>query len=442
MGEIGMKQYKFISVVLLSILLISIGNMTISATTAGIQNDHNLEAIQAARNYHLAEELFLHDFNEKLTRQELAMLMITMLEKLSYKNIKTVAQVMQIFYEYNDKPLPTSIYVPYIYLASKAGIVESISKNKFNPHGLVTRQMFASVLFRAIILAKPLKNYFIRDDIKFTDDKKIYDWARPGIIFAVKNKYMFVTTKNEINPRGYITREQALEIIYNVLIKENAVPALTVDQVKRAKGELPLILVKGKDQKWGYSDGAGKVVIKTQFDSAKDFSEGVAAVNMNGKWGFTDSAGNILVKPEYDRVHDFHNGYAAVTSGTKFGYVDNTGKVILKLQYLSDNEFLTDLYDFSNESSFVKLEFNKYRLIDKAGKALYKQGITYARHFSEGLAAIKVNNKFCYINNKGKVVIKLDAEVTTAGDFHDSRAVICMNNSLYHYIDKKGKILK
>lgn len=437
-----MKQYKFISVVLLFILLISISNITIAATSDGILNNHNLEAIQAARNYHLAEELFLHDFNEKLTRQELSMLMIIMLEKLSYKNIKTVAQVMQIFYQYRDKPLPNSIYVPYIYLASKSGIVESVSKNKFNPYGLVTRQMFASVLFKAIILAKPLKNYFIKDDVKFTDDKKIYDWARPGIIFAVKNKYMFVTTKNEINPRGYITREQALEIIYNVLIKENAAPRLTIEQVKRAKGELPLILVKGKDQKWGYSDGAGKVVIKTQFDSAKDFSEGVAAVNMNGKWGFTDSAGNILVKPEYDRVHDFHNGYAAVGSGTKFGYVDNTGKVVLKLQYLYDNEFLTDLYDFKNESSFVKLGVNKYRLIDKAGKALYKLEISSARHFSEGLAAVKVNNRYSYINNKGKIVIKLDAKVTAADDFHDGRAVICINYSLYHYIDKKGKILK
>lgn len=437
-----MRRYKFIAAFLLFILLFNTYNFAIATTSETISEDQISEAVQAGRNFHLAEELFLHDFDEKLTRQELSMLMITMLEKLSYKNIKTVAQVMQIFYQYSDKPLPTSAYIPYIYLASKAGIVESVSKNKFNPYGLVTRQMFSSVLFRAIILAKPFNNYFIKDDIKFTDDNKIYDWARPGILFAFKNKYIAATNKNEINPRGYVTRGQALLIIYNVLIKENAVAKLTSEEVKRIKGLVLLSLIRGEDKKWGYSDKTGKVVIKSQFDAAKEFNEGLAAVSQNGKWGFVDSAGNSIVKPQFDRVHDFHNGYAAVSLGSNFGYVDNTGKVVLKPQYLSDSGFLSDLYDFTNNAAFIKLGANRYRLIDKDGKALYKQQITAARHFSEGLAAIKVNDRYSYIDSKGKIIIKLDSKVTAAGDFSNGRAVICINQIAYQYIDKKGRTLK
>ena len=371
-----MKRSRIIIVIILSVSILVSSNISFGASTNIDIENQKSEVIQAARNYKLAEEIFLHDFNEKINRQELAMLMIIMLEKLSYKNIKTVAQVLQVFYEYKDKPLPLTTYVPYIYLASTAGIVESVSKNKFNPYGLVTRQMFASVLLKAVFLAKPFNKYDLKEDVKFSDDNKIYDWARSGIIFSYKNKYMDASSKNEINPRGYLTREEALEIIYKVLIKEKAINELSSEEVKRINGESALILIKGNDQKWGYADNSNKVIIKTQFDSAKNFNEGIAAICNKGKWGFIDSAGNIIVQPEYDNVHDFHNGYAAVSLGAKFGFVDNTGKIVIKPQYLSDNDFLTDLFDFKNESAFVKLGINKYRLIDKAGKALYNQQIT------------------------------------------------------------------
>ena len=437
-----MKVKRIIPIFLIVIFITVSTNGPLGGTSNGGMENQKIEVIQAAKNYKLGEEVFLHDYNEKVTRQEVSMLMVVLLEKLSYKNIKTVAQVIQILYAYTDKPKPTPIYIPHIYLASKAGIIESESKNRFNPFGLVTRQMFAAVLLKAMLLAKPFNKFDIKEDVNFLDNNKIFDWAKPGVTYSYKNNYLEASAKNEINPKGYLTREQALEIIYKVLIKEKAITRLSETEIKRAKGEMPLLLVKSNEGKWGFSDNSGKILINTQYDNANNFKEGLAAVSKNGKWGFIDSAGNSIGALEYDHVQAFYNEYAAVNTGTKFGYIDNTGKVKIKLQYYYDNEFTSDLYHFENGSTFVKIGVNQYRLIDKTGKALYSQAISYARPFSDELAAIKVNNRFCYIDDNGKIRIRLDPEVTSCSDFKNGSAEIYYQNNLYHYIDKKGKVMK
>ena len=58
-----------------------------------------------------------------------------------------------------------------------------------------------------------------------------------------------------------------------------------------------------------------------------------------------------------------------------------------------------------------------------------------ADEFSEGLAAVKVKNKWGYINSAGQVVVEpnLDRVYT----FQNSLALIRIGNQL-QYIDKKG----
>ena len=41
--------------------------------------------------------------------------------------------------------------------------------------------------------------------------------------------------------------------------------------------------VKGLNKKWGFVDGTGKEVIPFKYEAAQEFSEGLAAVKLNGK---------------------------------------------------------------------------------------------------------------------------------------------------------------
>src|SRR5262245_37222624 len=72
------------------------------------------------------------------------------------------------------------------------------------------------------------------------------------------------------------------------------------------------------DDKRGYVDRNGRIVIKPQFEGACDLSEGLAVISTNEKGykqGYIDETGRIVIRPEFDRATDFSEGLAAVGFG-------------------------------------------------------------------------------------------------------------------------------
>ena len=46
---------------------------------------------------------------------------------------------------------------------------------------------------------------------------------------------------------------------------------------------------------WGYRDSnTGEYVIEPRFDQAREFSEGLAAVRINGMWGYIDTTSKLI----------------------------------------------------------------------------------------------------------------------------------------------------
>ena len=83
-----------------------------------------------------------------------------------------------------------------------------------------------------------------------------------------------------------------------------------------------------------------------------DFNEdvGLARVEKNDKYGFIDKTGKVVIPLEYDDAwnfkeglaqYDFKEGLAKVKKDDKWGRIDTTGKVVVPLKY--------DDFDFDKE---------------------------------------------------------------------------------------------
>ncbi|EAI5197373.1 WG repeat-containing protein, partial [Campylobacter coli] len=64
-----------------------------------------------------------------------------------------------------------------------------------------------------------------------------------------------------------------------------------------------------------------------------NFSEGLAAVGLNGKWGFIDKNGEFAIKPKFDDIWDFREGLASVGLNGKIGLIDKSGKFVIEPKF-------------------------------------------------------------------------------------------------------------
>jgi WG containing repeat len=81
-----------------------------------------------------------------------------------------------------------------------------------------------------------------------------------------------------------------------------------------------------KDEKDGYINLSGELVIPLKFDFAGDFQEGLAVVELQGKNGFINKEGKIVIPIKYEKAEDFYRGLAKVKLNGKEFYIDKSGK--------------------------------------------------------------------------------------------------------------------
>lgn len=102
-----------------------------------------------------------------------------------------------------------------------------------------------------------------------------------------------------------------------------------------------LALVVVEENVGGFIDKTGRIVIALRdgYGPRFDFSEGLAAMGLNGKYGFIDKTGTVVIQPQYDAVESFHEGLAPVRIGDKWGVINTSGQLIINAQYKMISEF-------------------------------------------------------------------------------------------------------
>lgn len=155
----------------------------------------------------------------------------------------------------------------------------------------------------------------------------------------------------------------------------------------------------------------------------------LAKVKIDEKWGFINENGDIIIEPKFDEARDFSNGFAVVVSDFKQSYINSDGKIVAKAEADSVYDF------FENGLAAVGGKF-----IDKNGKIAIKRSFANNGGFSEGLAPVmEENGNWGYINEKGNFIIK--PKFRYAYEFSNGLPAVQMENMKYGLIDKRGNFV-
>lgn len=186
----------------------------------------------------------------------------------------------------------------------------------------------------------------------------------------------------------------------------------------------------GNNTLYGYVDKSGNEVIQLQYSYARNFKEGLAAVEKNGKWGYIDKTGNTIIPFKYENVKSFKEGLAAAMKDGKWGYIDKSGNTIIPFKYSKVKSF---------NGGLARVEENsRWGVINKKGKIIAPIKYYNIGEFSEGLASVSTMYNDGYINKSGKEIVK--PKYDEVGDFENG-VVLVKKKGKYGYIDKSGKII-
>ncbi len=109
--------------------------------------------------------------------------------------------------------------------------------------------------------------------------------------------------------------------------------ALIALSCSAAAAETPKPRCGGTLDRCGYVDSRGVTIIGGDFEKADPFSDGLAAVRVEGLWGFVDETGELVIKPRFHAVRAFDGRRASVTVDGKAGIIDRTGAFVIAPQF-------------------------------------------------------------------------------------------------------------
>lgn len=218
----------------------------------------------------------------------------------------------------------------------------------------------------------------------------------------------------------------------------------------------------GENGKVGFVDGTGRIVIEPAWDQASPFSEGLALVatgvvykggppnlayQEGGQRGYIGRTGELVIAPSFDDGCPFSGGVAWVKQGALWGLIDRTGKFLVEPRFPDKprsgfSEGLCPVWlqgVFDTDKSVGGVGY-----LDASGTVAIPPRFHAAGAFSEGLAAVVVNERLGFIDRSGAFVIEPRFETdrvslnTRLPQFSSGLAPVRVGGR-YGYIDKLGR---
>lgn len=186
-------------------------------------------------------------------------------------------------------------------------------------------------------------------------------------------------------------------------------------------------------------DVEGNKVLDEQYDEVKwrnadDIDSKLIKMRVGKKWGLISSEGKVLIAPEFDMAPFFDpDGISSVKNFQREGWIDTTGSY---LYY----DWLSSFRDCGGDDKMISYEKNgMFGFIDKTRAnnlpVVYQE---VGECFQNGIAKVKKDGVWIYINRQGKVVYSMvaGASVKRAGDL-----LVVKENGAFKLVDFNGTVV-
>ncbi|WP_435254640.1 WG repeat-containing protein [Tenacibaculum sp. A30] len=180
------------------------------------------------------------------------------------------------------------------------------------------------------------------------------------------------------------------------------------------------------DYKWGFIDKDGQEVIGFNFSiMPTSFNEGVSVVkSRDNKYGYINNKGEIIIEPKFKIATGFYKGYALVSEGYKnWKIIDKLGKTI----YDYTNLGITSMFPHNPEENDKKTimikqiidnnimickKAHKYFYYDIEGNLIFEDKPNFKLQLlKNGYSIVNIKNgyktivKKNIVNNKGEIIL-------------------------------------
>ncbi len=188
-------------------------------------------------------------------------------------------------------------------------------------------------------------------------------------------------------------------------------------------------------------------LVKPEYDTMEYYGPQMYKVKKQGKFGIIATDGRTLLAPAYDHISPFYEGRSVVAN-----HEGNALRV--KATLTTDGEvtltdepvYLCPKYPFYSEGFLpVQNAQGLYSYLDEKGKVAFPFTSRESRPFSEGIAAIGVNDDFRWLSTSGEI---LDMRLPNGGspylstNYYNGEAYVRDEDEEYFFLDSKGEAKK
>lgn len=166
-------------------------------------------------------------------------------------------------------------------------------------------------------------------------------------------------------------------------------------------------------------------------DTQSEIHENRAIFEHNNRFGFVDGKGELVVEAQYDSVDNFSEGRAVVCAGSMYGLIDAAGGEIIAPTW--------DELSYDGSALCYVESDGLYGVIDRMGNVVAAPEWDWTGEYCHSMLLVEKNGKYGFLNAKGEIAIPIKYDNATSFE-HNGYATVTLQSREYQIDTQENRV--